>query len=99
MLSSYDLAILDGICETARAYRYLDDWDVVVIYDDGQLAVSLTEDPGYIEVTLRGARKHQFNDWLAACADRCVLPDRPLSNRQGSQLDDQIVFRHSVAKV
>lgn len=98
MLSSYDLAILDGICETARALRS-HDWIALTIYNDGGLATSLAEEYGYVKVTLRGARKRQFDDWLAACTARCAPLDRPTSNRQVSHLDDQIIFQPSATKI
>ncbi|HET6747586.1 MAG TPA: hypothetical protein VFH06_05765 [Candidatus Saccharimonadales bacterium] len=91
MLSSYDLAILEGICETSRALRPRD-WHAVTIYDDGELMTSLTEDYNYVKITLRGPRKRQFDDWLAACADRCEPADQPRSKRRLPHLDDQIIL-------
>lgn len=92
MLSRMDLAILNGVCESALMLR-VEEWEPVDIFDDGTLAVTLAEDFGCVKVTLRGERRNEFGDWLDACQARSGGRDRPRSNREVPHLGDRIIFK------
>ena len=95
MLSAYDLAILNGVCESACALRP-HEWSAkgIIIYDDPErLTVSLAEDYQCVKVMLHGSECQRFDDWLTACQERCRVHDRLRSKRSAEGLDDWIVFK------
>lgn len=98
MLTAYDLAFLDGACVLARQLKP-GAWQAgrMLCSDErgegGLLIILLAEDYRCVKVVLYGPERQRFEDWLAACQERCAPRDRPRSNRAAERLGDRIIFK------